>query len=83
MRVLLGVAGIFLLLVTFFLGLGIGFGYVLHWVLPGVDPGIRVLIALVAIGISVMFLLVRTPDPEEEEYDDFELDESSEAAPPF
>jgi divalent metal cation (Fe/Co/Zn/Cd) transporter len=53
--VALGLFIIYLLIKAVLLGIGIGIGFLLHWMLPVVDLGIGILIGVVATGIAVHF----------------------------
>ena len=48
---------IFLGINLFLLGLGTGIGFLLHWILPGVDLGIGILIGVVTTVASTGFFL--------------------------
>ena len=55
MRALRGTLLIYLILKLFLLGVGIGVGFLLHWIVPAIDVGMAALIGLVATGLSIHF----------------------------
>lgn len=65
MRSLLGFLFIYLLVKTFLIALGIGIGFLLHWIVPAIDVGMGVLIGVVATGFSIYFFgrISALPDP--------------------
>ena len=52
---LLGLLAIYLLINLGLIGLGVGIGFLLHWMLPSVDLGMGVLIGVVATGFSIHY----------------------------
>jgi divalent metal cation (Fe/Co/Zn/Cd) transporter len=48
---------VYLLIKILFLGVGIGIGFLLHWMLPAVDLGMGILIGVVATGVAVHFFI--------------------------
>jgi hypothetical protein len=46
---------IYLLIKLFLLGVGIGVGFLLHWLIPAIDVGIGVLFGVIATGCSLFF----------------------------
>jgi hypothetical protein len=46
---------IYLIIKIFLLGLGIGIGFLLHWLLPAVDLGMGILIGVAATAASLHF----------------------------
>jgi len=48
---------IYLVVNLLLLGLGLGIGFLLHWLLPAVDLGVGILIGVVATVASVSFVL--------------------------
>ena len=56
MRSLLGFLFIYLLVKTFLIALGVGIGFLLHWIVPAIDVGMGVLIGVVATGFSIYIL---------------------------
>lgn len=55
---------------TVLLAVAIGIGFLLHWILPAIDIGIAVLIAIVACGILIHFMLVMMSSPVEDQDDE-------------
>ena len=55
MRPFLGALLIFLIVELFLIALGIGVGFLLHWVIPGVEAGTGILIGVVATAFSIQF----------------------------
>lgn len=55
MRSFLGGLLFYLLIKLFLLGVGIGVGFLLHWLLPAIDLGSGVLIGVVATGLTLHF----------------------------
>jgi hypothetical protein len=55
MRALFGTLLMYLILKLFLLGVGIGIGFLLHWIVPAIDLGMAALIGLVATGLSIHF----------------------------
>lgn len=47
----------YLLVNAFMIALGIGIGFVLHWILPAVEIGVSILVGVVASGISLYFAI--------------------------
>ena len=47
----------YLLINVLMIALGIGIGFVLHWILPAVEIGVSILIGVVASGISLYFAI--------------------------
>ena len=57
------------------LAVGIGIGFLLHWLIPAIELGMGVLIGVVATGISVYFFarMMNTPEVISDEGIDAEL----------
>ena len=51
----LGMIAVYLIFKLILLALAIGIGFLLHWILPGVDLGMCILLGLMASGISIYF----------------------------
>ena len=51
----IGLFIVYLLIKAVLFGIGIGIGFLLHWMLPTVDLGLGILIGVVATGISFHF----------------------------
>ncbi len=68
MRSLAGMLSIYLLIKAVLLGVGIGIGFLLHWLMPSVDLGVAMLIGVVTTGLSLHYfarlttLLITEPD---------------------
>ena len=56
MGALLGLLGIFLLITLLLLGVGLGIGSLLHWLVPAVDLGMGMLIGVVTTGLALHLL---------------------------
>jgi NhaP-type Na+/H+ or K+/H+ antiporter len=54
----------YLLLKGLLLAVGIGLGFLLHWLIPAIELGMGVLIGVVATGISVYFFARMMSGPE-------------------
>ncbi|MEJ7618201.1 MAG: hypothetical protein WKF30_14835 [Pyrinomonadaceae bacterium] len=54
---MLWVVLVYLVINLFLLGLGLGLGFLLHWVLPAVDLGVGILIGVVTTGLATHFFL--------------------------
>ena len=69
MRSLLGFLMIFLPILGVLVGLGMGVGVLVHWLVPAIDIGVGTLIGVVATGFSLLFFgrLMTFPDPDLEE----------------
>lgn len=52
---LLAVLGIYLLINILLIGVGIGVGFVLHWMLPAIELGAATLIGVISTALSVHF----------------------------
>jgi len=48
---------VYLVIKLVLLALGIGVGWLLHWLIPAIDLGIGVLIGVVSTGLSVYFFI--------------------------
>ena len=55
MKSFLGLLFFYLLFNVLLIALGIGIGFLLHWILPAVEIGMSILIGVVASGISLHF----------------------------
>ena len=55
MGILFFILGTYLLIKIFLIGVGVGVGVVLHWLLPAVDLGMAILIGVIATGLSIHF----------------------------
>ncbi len=55
MRSLLGLLFLYLLLKAFLVGIGMGIGFILHWIVPAIDLGMAVLIGVITTGFSMYF----------------------------
>src|SRR5215470_9461604 len=59
---------VFLIIVIVLLCLGVGIGFLLHWILPSVDFGMAILIGLIASAFSIQVLTgLNTPASDEDE----------------
>src|SRR3954470_3264629 len=56
-RSVLGTLLIYGLFNLFFLGLGLGLGFLLHWIIAAVDLGVAILIGVVVTGLSLHFFI--------------------------
>jgi len=56
MGALLGLLGIYLLITLVLLGVGLGIGSLLHWLVPAVDLGVGMLIGVVTTGLALHLL---------------------------
>ena len=56
MGALLGLLGIYLLIMLVLLGIGLGIGSLLHWLVPAVDLGVGMLIGVVTTGLALHIL---------------------------
>lgn len=65
---------LFLLVKGFLLGLGVGVGFLLHWLLPEIDLGMGILIGVVVTGMAIHFFarLGNLAAPEVEEVEEGE-----------
>lgn len=52
---LLGGFVVYMVIKLVLLGVGIGLGFVLHWLIPAIDVGMGVLIGVIATGVSIFF----------------------------
>ncbi len=55
MRSLLSFLLIYILIKLFLIGMGIGIGFLLHWLIPAVEIGIGILIGIIATGMAIHF----------------------------
>jgi hypothetical protein len=55
--VALGIIIVYLLIKIILLAVGVGIGFLLHWMLPAVDLGIGILIGVVATAIAVHYFM--------------------------
>ena len=74
MRSLLGFLFIYLLVKTFLIALGVGIGFLLHWIVPAIDVGMGVLIGVVATGFSIYFFGRISALPDSSTVEDPELE---------
>ena len=74
MRSLLGFLFIYLLVKTFLIALGVGIGFLLHWIVPAIDVGMGVLIGVVATGFSIYFFARISTLPDSSTAEDTELE---------
>ena len=56
MKMLFSMLILFLVILTVLLCVGIGIGFLLHWIMPSVDLGVAILIGVVTSGISIRFI---------------------------
>ena len=73
MRALLGLLLVYLLVKTVLIAVGIGIGFLLHWLVPSIDVGMGALIGVVATAFSIYLFarvsasadtdLAETPSP--------------------
>jgi len=65
-RSVLGTILIYLVIKIVLLAVGIGIGFLLHWLVPAIDLGIGVLIGVIATGFSLFFFgrIATLPDPD-------------------
>ena len=70
MRALLGFLTIFGLIGLLLLTLGAGIGFLLHWLLPGVDLGIGMLIGVITIGFTAQLFARISSMPLDDPLDD-------------
>jgi hypothetical protein len=70
MRALLGTLLIFGIICTFLLVLGAGIGFLLYWLLPGIDLGIGMLIGVIAIGFTAQLFARISSMPLDDPLDD-------------
>jgi hypothetical protein len=56
MVLVLGLLFLFLVVNLGILALGVGLGFLLHWLMPSVDLGMGILIGVIASGLSIHFL---------------------------
>ncbi len=55
MRSFFGMFFFYLLINVLLIALGIGVGFILHWILPAIEIGLSILIGVIASGISLYF----------------------------
>jgi hypothetical protein len=73
MRSCLGFLAVYAIIKLIVIGVGLGIGFLLRWLVPAIDMGIGTLIGVVATGIT-MYIFVRVlalplPDDEADEID--------------
>jgi hypothetical protein len=68
MGVLLGFLFVFVIVLALLLGLSVGVAFLLHWLLPAVGLEMALLIAVIAVGQTMLIFgrLVNLPAPSEE-----------------
>ena len=82
MKSFLGLLFLYLLINVLLIAIGIGIGFLLHWIVPAVEIGMSILIGVVASAISLHFwvrLFIHLEDYAEEE---LFFDQLSEITPP-
>ncbi len=57
MKVFLGLLFVYLVLNLGLIAVGVGIGFLLHWMLPSVDLGTAILIAVVSTGFSIHYFV--------------------------
>jgi hypothetical protein len=57
MKAILGLLFVYVLVNLGLIALGVGIGFLLHWMLPSVDLGTGILIAVVATGFSIHYFI--------------------------
>ncbi len=80
MGALLGLLGIYVLIMLVLLGVGLGIGALLHWLVPAVDLGVGMLIGVVTTGLA-LHLLARLIAVLERSEDDIQTDVEAELRP--
>ena len=82
MKALFGMLFLYLLFNTLLIALGIGIGFLLHWILPAVEIGMSILIGVVASGISLHFGIQLNSFLGDYVEEELFLEELSEITPP-
>src|SRR4051812_41952046 len=57
MMAILGLLFVYILIDLGMVAVGVGIGFLLHWLLPSVDLGTSILIAVVATGFSIHYFI--------------------------
>jgi len=55
MGLIFGFLMIYQVILVILLGVGVGVGFVLHWLIPGVDMGLAILIGVITSGMAIHF----------------------------
>ncbi len=82
MKYFLGTFFFYLLFNVLLIALGIGIGFLLHWILPAVEIGMSILIGVVASGISLHFWIRMNSYLGDYVEEELFLEELSEITPP-
>ena len=82
MKSLFGMLFLYLLFNVLLIALGIGIGFLLHWILPAVEIGMGIMIGVFVSGISIHFWIRMYIYLEDYAQEELFIEELSEITPP-
>jgi len=82
MKALFGMLFLYLLFNVLLIALGIGIGFLLHWILPAVEIGMGIMIGVFVSGISIHFWIRMYSYLDDYAEEELFLEELSEITPP-
>ena len=82
MKSFLGLLFFYLLFNVLLIALGIGIGFLLHWILPAVEIGMGIMIGVFVSGISIHFWIRMYSYLEDYAQEELFIEELSEITPP-
>jgi len=82
MKFFLGLLFFYLLFNVLLIALGIGIGFLLHWILPAVEIGMGIMIGVFVSGISLHFWIRMYTYLEDYAQEELFIDELSDITPP-
>ena len=82
MKFFLGLLFFYLLFNVLLIALGIGIGFLLHWILPAVEIGMGIMIGVFVSGISLHFWIRMYTYPEDYAQEELFIEELSDITPP-